>query len=215
MFRRLFTIGPTLVAALLPMVVMAQTGSSTITGAIRDSSGGMVPGAAVRVVNEDTGASTEAVSDGQGVFSAPALAAGRYRLETALDGFETVVNRIVLSEGQTAANDVTLSPARFSQSVVVTARRIEDVQALRGEGLEALQLDVTSSASIDSALAHVFEQTGGELYGLFNNAGYGQPGAVEDLSRDALREQFDGVFSAFDSTRTRRALSEVLTDLRR
>jgi NAD(P)-dependent dehydrogenase (short-subunit alcohol dehydrogenase family) len=75
--------------------------------------------------------------------------------------------------------------------VFATARRIEDVQALRGEGLEALQLDVTSSASIDSALAHVFEQTGGELYGLFNNAGYGQPGAVEDLSRDALREQFE------------------------
>jgi NAD(P)-dependent dehydrogenase (short-subunit alcohol dehydrogenase family) len=75
--------------------------------------------------------------------------------------------------------------------VFATARRVEDVQALRSEGLEALQLDVSSSASIDAALAAVFAQTGGELYALFNNAGYGQPGAVEDISRDALREQFE------------------------
>jgi NAD(P)-dependent dehydrogenase (short-subunit alcohol dehydrogenase family) len=75
--------------------------------------------------------------------------------------------------------------------VFATARRIEDVQALRGEGLQALQLDVTSTASIDATLGQIFEQTGGELYGLFNNAGYGQPGAVEDLSRDALRDQFE------------------------
>lgn len=75
--------------------------------------------------------------------------------------------------------------------VFATARRLEDVQALRGEGFEAIQLDVSSTASIDGALATVLAQTGGELYGLFNNAGYGQPGAVEDLGRDALREQFE------------------------
>jgi NAD(P)-dependent dehydrogenase (short-subunit alcohol dehydrogenase family) len=75
--------------------------------------------------------------------------------------------------------------------VFATARRVEDVQALRGEGLEALQLDVSSTASIDAAVDAVLEQTKGELYGVFNNAGYGQPGAVEDLSRDALRDQFE------------------------
>lgn len=75
--------------------------------------------------------------------------------------------------------------------VFATARRLEDVQALAGEGFEALQLDLTSSASIDAAVGQVLARTGGELYALFNNAGYGQPGAVEDLSRDALREQFE------------------------
>lgn len=75
--------------------------------------------------------------------------------------------------------------------VFATARRLEDVQALAGEGFEALQLDLTSSASIDAAVREVLARTGGELYALFNNAGYGQPGAVEDLSRDALREQFE------------------------
>jgi NAD(P)-dependent dehydrogenase (short-subunit alcohol dehydrogenase family) len=75
--------------------------------------------------------------------------------------------------------------------VFATARRFEDVQALGSEGFEALQLDLTSSASIESAVDEVLGRTGGELYALFNNAGYGQPGAVEDLSRDALREQFE------------------------
>ncbi len=75
--------------------------------------------------------------------------------------------------------------------VFATARRLEDVQALAGEGFEALQLDLTSSASIDAAVGEVLARTGGELHALFNNAGYGQPGAVEDLSRDALREQFE------------------------
>ena len=47
-------------------------------------------------------------------------------METALDGFETVVRRIVLEVGQTAAIDVTLTPARITQAVVVTARRVEE-----------------------------------------------------------------------------------------
>ncbi len=75
--------------------------------------------------------------------------------------------------------------------VFATARKPEDVLALEGAGHEALQLDVTDSASIAAAVEQVLERTGERLYALFNNAGYGQPGAVEDLGRDALREQFE------------------------
>ena len=69
--------------------------------------------------------------------------------------------------------------------------RAQDVSVLCGEGLDAVQMDLASSASIRTAVDAVLEKTDGELYGLFNNAGFGQPGAVEDLSRDALREQFE------------------------
>jgi len=75
--------------------------------------------------------------------------------------------------------------------VFASARREEDVQKLKDEGLNALQLDVTDSDSIDNALKRLFEQTGGTLYALFNNAGYGQPGALEDIPSYALREQFE------------------------
>ncbi len=75
--------------------------------------------------------------------------------------------------------------------VFATARKAEDVQRLNDEGLTALQLDLRDQASINHAVQQVLEATGGTLYALFNNGAYGQPGAVEDLATDALREQFE------------------------
>jgi short-subunit dehydrogenase len=75
--------------------------------------------------------------------------------------------------------------------VFASARKTADVERLQTAGLECLQLDLNDSASIRSAVTTVLSQTGGTLYGLFNNGGYGQPGAVEDLSRQAIREQFE------------------------
>lgn len=75
--------------------------------------------------------------------------------------------------------------------VFATARAAADVARLREEGLEALPLDLASSESIEAAVAIVREHTGGRLTALFNNGAYGQPGAVEDLSRDVLRTQLE------------------------
>jgi len=75
--------------------------------------------------------------------------------------------------------------------VFATARRTESVEALNNEGLESLQLDLDDSESIRAAVTEILERTGGELYALFNNGAYGIPGAVEDLSRDTLRTQFE------------------------
>jgi protocatechuate 3,4-dioxygenase beta subunit len=86
----------TLIVALLPADTIAQTGTSTITGIVRDSSGAAIPGAIVRVVNEDSGMTVEAVSDEQGAYRAAALSPGQYRVETTLDGFENAARRLVL-----------------------------------------------------------------------------------------------------------------------
>lgn len=75
--------------------------------------------------------------------------------------------------------------------VFATARQLTDVEALKSDGLTSLQLDLNSSESIQQALNHVLESTGGRLDAVFNNGAYGQPGAVEDLSREVLREQFE------------------------
>lgn len=75
--------------------------------------------------------------------------------------------------------------------VFASTRKTEDVAALTQSGLEALQLDLASSASIANAVTHVLNASEGRLFALFNNGAYGQPGAVEDLSREALREQFE------------------------
>lgn len=75
--------------------------------------------------------------------------------------------------------------------VFATARKQESVDALLAEGLESLQLDLTDSESIQNAFDEIMRRTEGKLYALFNNGAYGLPGAVEDLSRDALRVQFE------------------------
>ncbi len=75
--------------------------------------------------------------------------------------------------------------------VFATARKLEDVERLNGEGLESLQLDLDDSALIRAAVDEVLRRTHGQLDALFNNGGFGQVGAVEDLSRASLREQFE------------------------
>lgn len=83
--------------------------------------------------------------------------------------------------------------------VFATARKAEDVSRLQQLGLEALPLDVDDSASIHDAVAEVLRRTGGTLDALFNNAGYGQPGAAEDVPRHAMRAQFEtNLFGAWE-----------------
>ncbi|MCK5336396.1 MAG: SDR family NAD(P)-dependent oxidoreductase, partial [Gammaproteobacteria bacterium] len=75
--------------------------------------------------------------------------------------------------------------------VFATARSDNDVEMLKKEGFEAFQLDLTDSDSINQAVDEVLSLTGNRLDALFNNGAYGLPGAVEDLTRDALRVQFE------------------------
>ena len=75
--------------------------------------------------------------------------------------------------------------------VFATARKAKDVEKLTALGFEAHLLDLDSSESIQQAVAWVLSSTQGKLYALFNNGAYGQPGAVEDLTRDVLRQQFE------------------------
>ena len=75
--------------------------------------------------------------------------------------------------------------------VFASARKMADVETLAQAGYESLPLDLDSSGSIRAAVETVLDRTRGRLYALINNGAYGQPGAVEDLSREALRAQFE------------------------
>lgn len=80
---------------------------------------------------------------------------------------------------------------RAGYNVIASCREPADVARLQGEGLFCVQLDLRDSDSITCAVAATLAHTGGTLYALFNNGAYGQPGAVEDLPRAVLREQFE------------------------
>jgi NAD(P)-dependent dehydrogenase (short-subunit alcohol dehydrogenase family) len=78
--------------------------------------------------------------------------------------------------------------------VLATVRKREDIARLENEGLEVLSLDYQDSNSIAACAEKTLERTDGKLTALFNNGGYGQPGAVEDVPIDALRAQFEANF---------------------
>ncbi len=78
--------------------------------------------------------------------------------------------------------------------VIASCRKLPDVSRLQAEGLTCIQLDVSDSDSVHRAAEETLQLCEGKLYALFNNGAYGQPGAVEDLSRDTLRRQFETNF---------------------
>lgn len=75
--------------------------------------------------------------------------------------------------------------------VIATARKSGDVERLIQSGLESVVLDLADSDSIQQAVERIMAMTDNRIYALFNNGAYGQPGAVEDLTREALRAQFE------------------------
>ncbi|KAB2721517.1 SDR family oxidoreductase [Brucella intermedia] len=78
--------------------------------------------------------------------------------------------------------------------VFATARKDADIGALRAKGIEAHYLDYTQPQSIANLFDEVLRQTDGTLDALFNNGAYAQPGAIEDLPVEALRQQFEANF---------------------
>lgn len=79
--------------------------------------------------------------------------------------------------------------------VIASVRNMDDASALRDANVaDVVQLNLACSESIDSAVQQVLAISKGNLYALFNNAAYGQAGAVEDLTRETLRKQFETNF---------------------
>jgi NAD(P)-dependent dehydrogenase (short-subunit alcohol dehydrogenase family) len=76
--------------------------------------------------------------------------------------------------------------------VIATARNADDLAHLKQiEGVEALHLELADPQSIATCAIRALEMTRGRLTALFNNAAFGQAGAVEDLTPALLREQLE------------------------
>lgn len=121
--RRIARRAAWLAAVLLASATLAaQSGTSTMAGAVKDTTGATVPGAQVRVVNEGTSVGVDTFTNAEGLYRVSALVPGTYRLEIALSGFQSIIRRpIPLEIGQTLAIDVTLDVEKLTESVNVVA----------------------------------------------------------------------------------------------
>ncbi|QDY07885.1 oxidoreductase [Micromonospora sp. HM134] len=94
----------------------------------------------------------------------------------------------------------TLLLQELGYTVYGAARRADRLRPLAVRGVRPLTMDVTDDASMTSGIARIIEETG-QLDVLVNNAGYGSYGAIEDVSLDEARRQFEvNVFGAMRLT---------------
>ena len=103
--------------------LLAQVAAGEITGVVKDQGGAAAPGATVTVTNVETNRRRIVVSSGDGVYTAPSLAPGEYRVDVQLSGFGPVRRAgIRLSTGEKARIDFELAIGEVREQVTVTAQ---------------------------------------------------------------------------------------------
>jgi len=101
-------------------IAFSQAVTGTISGTARDSTGAVLPGAQVVLLNQDTGFSRTVQSDVAGRYLATSLPLGDYQVTASLQGFQTQVRSgIVLTVGREAVVDLLLSVGAVTQTVEV------------------------------------------------------------------------------------------------
>src|SRR4029453_5557262 len=115
--RRFLSVGLTWLVLCSPC--LAQT-LGTITGEVKDSSGGLIPGATVTVVNKSTSATRTTTSNAVGLFDFPSLPPGRYTITTELAGFKTATSEVELQVQQTVRVNFALELGTLEETATVT-----------------------------------------------------------------------------------------------
>ena len=103
--------------------VLAQQGRGTILGLVADTTGGALPGATVEITNTGTAVTDTFFSNEEGLYNAPNLLVGSYRVTVTLEGFKRFVREsLVLEVDQKARIDAKLEVGGIEETVVVTAQ---------------------------------------------------------------------------------------------
>src|SRR5262245_23107938 len=140
--------------------VLAQTGTSVITGTVTDASAGAIPGVELTLTNQETGAKQETITNDNGLYRFASLPPGTYRIEASLPGFDRLSRGpLTLQVSQTLAIDLMLQVGQIGTTVDVTeaapliASQSSDIgQAVTREMIAALPLPNRAASSL-AALA--------------------------------------------------------------
>src|SRR5687767_7893460 len=84
-----------ILALLVSSAAGGQDARGSIGGRVADSSGGVLPGATVTIVNNATNSTSVVITGDGGTYTAPFLISGSYRVTVELTGFRTTVRETV------------------------------------------------------------------------------------------------------------------------
>ena len=114
--------GYLLLSLCLAQFAPAQTTTATLSGIVRDSQGAVIPGAAITVVQIDTGQTRQATTGHTGDYTISNLPIGNYRITASAQGFKkTVIGSITLQVNQAADVDLTMEVGAIAEEVTVSA----------------------------------------------------------------------------------------------
>src|SRR5947207_14760144 len=105
-----------------PMKMLAQVDTGAISGTVKDTSGGVIPGAKVTIINEDTGLSISTTSGSAGEYVFSPVKIGHYSVSAEINSFQRVQqNNVTVAVQQRVVVDFALPPGQTTETVVVNA----------------------------------------------------------------------------------------------
>jgi hypothetical protein len=104
----------------LPMRAFGQVDQGSISGTVKDTSGGSIAGAAVTLTNDDTGVTQTATTNGNGEYIFAPIKIGHYTLTAEFKGFQKVQQKnVTVDVQQKVLVDIALPPGASAETVVV------------------------------------------------------------------------------------------------
>src|SRR3954453_18305926 len=163
---------------------------TSLTGTVTDSSGGVIPGANVKIRNNGTGEEVNTISASDGGFSAPSLAGGVYTVTVSLMGFKTAtLNAVTLSAAVPASVKVQMQVGALEENVTVVGDSALVVQtqspavATNLTSQQITSLPLTSRNALDSLTS---------LPG-FATSGTARNSSVNGIPRASINITLDGM----------------------
>ena len=123
--------------------ILAQQGTSQISGKVTDEQGAVLPGVAIVVTNEETGVVREVQSSAEGTYLVPQIMPGRYKVVGTLTGFRTFERSgLILQVGTTMTVNLSLRVGGVEESVTVTGQTplVDTTTALVGGNVGTAEL---------------------------------------------------------------------------
>ena len=196
MHRRLWWIGAVL---FLSLNTYGQADRGSLTGTVRDSSGGVAPGATVTVLRDATGLTRMTVSSSTGAYSIPELPVGMYTARVALKGFQTVKfeNVEIALEHTTTLNvELRVSSAAERVEVVGSTQQLDETSNTLGTNIELKQvkelpLDGRDWATLTTMVPSAVDTAGGPGAGNQRSIRYAGRG------RDDNNYTYDGIDATY------------------
>ena len=193
----------------------AQVDRATLSGVVRDSGGGVVPGATVTVTNLATNVESHQATTETGGYQVVNLMPGRYQVDVELSGFKKSSQVITLEVGQRARLDVELAVGSFSETVTVaeSSQLLNTNDATLGAVIPQMQVANLPLAirNWDDLLALVPGVQGDRYTEQGGGTSFGRTGGINVHGARALQNNFllDGVDNNSISENVQELTSQV------